>query len=264
MRKNIWAAALCLLLLAGCGMSGEALGTQSTETPTETEPATELLGFPIDESHDAFYVGNGEENGWTLLVTAAWENGAWQLSVWEAPELTQPIQTMVVSGNNYNRMGFAADVNFDGYMDFGYGAAEGVVNNAYYTVWLWNEEQGQFVESLECSALCNPQFDAVTGTVSSYVHRDAGAFTKDFYHWEDGKLVNVRRIDVGGQMVDTEDGSQLLPTLPEDPGTATQTLVVTDWVNGEPQEVYRRVFGNDGDAVFEEAERWHDLTYHGE
>ena len=65
-------------------------------------------------------------------------------------------------------------------------------------------------------------------------------------------------------MVETGDGPQLAPALPEATGPVTQTLVVTDWVNGEPQEVYRRVFETGSDAVFEEAERWYDLNYHGE
>lgn len=246
MKKTLWAvmaAALCLLLLAGCGTS-ETPPTSPTPTPSETSAATEILGFPIDEYHNAFYVGEGDENGRTPLVTAAWENGAWQLSVWEAPELTQPIQTMTVSGSQYDRMSFAADVNFDSYTDFGYGAAEGVVNSEFYTIWLWDEAQGQFVESPECSALCNPQFDAVTGTVSSYVHRDAGAFTKEFYRWQDGKLYMVRRVAVDFPSMTDENG----------------ILTVTDQINETLQEVCREEFTGDG---VEEAARWYDLAYHG-
>ena len=176
-------------------------------------------------------MGSGEENGRTLLATAAWENGAWRLSVWEPHDLSEPIQTITAEGSVVERVSTVGDFNFDGDTDFGYAVFLGAHNNVRYTFWLWDEEQGLFVESPECSALCNPQFDVATETVSSYIHRDAGAFTKEFYHWQDGALAAVRQIDVGGQMVETGDGPQLAPALPEATGPVTQTLVVTDWVN---------------------------------
>lgn len=247
---KVIAAALCLLLLAGCAPAGE------NETPEPSEP---LMG----EAQETFFVDTGGTMG-KLMVNAAWSNGCWNLSVWDQTQADQPIQTMTAEGSKEERRSTVEDFNFDGYTDFGYAAFLGNYSHVRYTFWLWDEAQGQFVESPECSALCNPQFDAATETVSSYLHQDVGACTKNFYRWENGELAAVRQIEVGYQMVETEDGQQVVAALAEDPEGATQTLIVTDWAGGEPQEVCRRVFETGSDAVYDEARRWYDLDYHGE
>ena len=121
--------------------------------------------------------------------------------------------------------------------------------NGFFTLWIWDEQQGQFCEMRDW--LVNPTFDAETETVSTYMHYSAFSGVQCYSRWEDRELVMLRRI----------------VTYQPEPkeGTETQLLTVEDRINGELTEVYREIFVDDEDGkIYEEAARWDDLNYHGE
>ena len=83
MRKRVFALLLCFTLpLSACGQGREEIPepvptVTATPAPTPTptpepeptsEEVTELWGFPIDDTHDAFEVPTGGKLG-TVLVT---------------------------------------------------------------------------------------------------------------------------------------------------------------------------------------------------
>ena len=102
----------------------EAVTPPPTPTPEPThqpaEEPKELWGFPINDTHDAFEVPTGGKLG-TVLVTVEMNEEEFisTVSVWDASDLTAPIQTMEEEGAAPHRRELL-DANFDGYMDFTY------------------------------------------------------------------------------------------------------------------------------------------------
>lgn len=266
-------AAAFLFLLAGCGPKETVTPAPSpsevvtptptatpTSTPTPTPPPTpepteepkELWGFPIDDTHDAFEVPTGGKLG-TVLVTvevgpAKYDGTLNTFSVWLKDDLATPIQQMEAEAYVFHWSN-VVDANFDGYMDFGYMYSMGNQPN-YWHYWIWNEEQGQFVQEPAFDLISEPQFDAETGVISGYARDSAASGIESFHRWEDGKLVCVREVEV---------------CYPRNEWTE-QDLVVRDRVNGELVEVYRKTFGppEDNSPIYDEAVKWYDLNYHGE
>lgn len=267
MRKVVYTAAAVLLLLAGCGERGPAAQPGPTQTPSgpsapaspapeaSPSPALTLADFPVDDTHDAFAVDTGGSLG-ELLVALEWDDEGelfpdapftLRFTVWDPLEPDQPLQTLTMEDcYEFGPFGQVVDANFDGYMDFGYPYSLGA-SNAYYWFWLWDEEQGQFVEAPELADLSRPWFDAETQTVSSSTHSSAVSSGQGFYRWEEGELVLIRSVAIDGP---AEDGSLV--------------LTVKDRAGGVLTQVYHESFmPEEEELIFDEAARWSDLDYHG-
>ena len=127
MRKRVFALLLCFTLpLSACGQGRE--GTPEPE-PT-SEEVTELWGFPIDDTHDAFEVPTGGKLGTVLVTVELVEvEGTFfeeqHFSVWTASDLINPLQSMTAEDVTYFKWKDVRNANFDGYMDFGYMYAMG-------------------------------------------------------------------------------------------------------------------------------------------
>lgn len=266
MRKRLFALLLCLVLsLTACGQKSvetPEASPMAAETPTSTSTPTpepiptpeevkELWGFPVDDTHDAFEVPTGGRLG-TVLVTVEIESEEaeeLQFFVWRADDFEKPLQTMTAERIWSFHWMDVRDVNFDGYVDFGYLYALGVCNQ-FWHYWIWNEEKGLFVAEPEFDEISLPIFDEETGIISGYARGGfAGlAGTTTFHKWIDGKLTCIRRIETyprGGE---------------DDPWIVTVT--VEEQVDGELKTIYQEKFP--GDEALSEASKWHDLNYHGE
>ena len=235
--------------------------TPSPTTTPEAEPTpeeiTELWGFPIDGSHDAFEVPTGGKLG-TVLVTVEMEKDGEDeytsiLSVWEASNLTEPIQTIEREGVT-TRSHKLVDANFDGYIDFCYTWLFGVKNDNS-GLYVWNEEQGQFMPEKEF--LGDLVIDEEEKRIYNYSNGAGSSGTAEIFRWEDMQLVLAREIKL------------LYPETLED-GTIKQESVVEDSINGEWREVYREICYTPDEAAvlmnafYDGTLPWYDLSYHGE
>ena len=206
--------AALLFLLAGCGPKETVMPAPSpsevvtptptatpTSTPTPTPPPTpepteepkELWGFPIDDTHDAFEVPTGGKLGTVLVTVERGEDigdGLYRcaFSVWDSADLTTPIQTF--EEDSMICWHDEIDANFDGYTDFCYTYYHGAAN-ATFGLYLWDEEQGQFVLTEEFFGT-GLWADEETKTLQVYVHLSAVAAVEEHYRWEDGELVCFR------------------------------------------------------------------------
>lgn len=272
MRKLLLPAMLLAVCLNACAQPAQPIPSPSkaaTPSPTPavtaapsptptTEPSQApeaLWGFPIDDTHDAFEVDTKGKLG-TVLVTVEIENidaEEYQFSVWTKDDLQTPLQTMTAESCGVFHWNDVADVNFDGYMDYGYMYAMGN-QPTYWHYWVWDETKGQFVQEPEFDQISMPDFDPETGIISGWARSSAaGDGTTTFHRWENGKLVCVRRIIV------------LSPW-----GEAT-TLSVEDRVDGALKEVYCKEYPWEelkdepefGSSWMRERAKWEDLNYHG-
>jgi len=220
-----------------------------TPVPTESPAQEETLwGFPIDYTHDAFEVPTGGKLG-TVLVTVEIEDAAaeeFRFSVWSDANLEEPLQTMTASRTGFFRWKEVQDVNFDGYMDFGYMFFRGN-RSAYWHYWVWSEEQGEFVWIPEFDQISCPNFDEETGVISGYTmdEYDGGAGGYTFHRWTDRGLVCVRRVTISPCGTDTPNEVQ---------------LTVEEPIRGSLIEVFR--WETDREVARKEAEKWCDLAYH--
>lgn len=257
-RKYVTALAAALVLfLAGCGPREVAVPAPSPSATPEPrhfcEPElTEMWGFPIDDTHDAFEVSTWGKLG-TVLVTVEIENEAAEelhFSVWTEDNLTSPFQTMeAAKGNAFCNGSFVTDANFDGYHDFGYVYARDD-GTSYLHYWMWDEEKGQFVPEPTLDEIPWPFFDKETETIYNQVRTSMWSRISSFYRWEDGKPICVREIE----------------WCYPDWGKG-QDLAVRDRVDGELVEVYRKTFAppeEEDMSINVEAGKWQDLNYHGE
>ncbi len=255
-----------LLALSACAApSAETAPPAPTPTPIPTPEPTpkptpketsDLWGFPIDDTHDAFEVPTGGKLG-TVLVTVELKEGkeigwdALSFCVWRSDDLTQPIQTMEVEESNAFHWKDVRDANFGGYMDFGYMYAMGT-QPAYWHYWIWDEVQGLFVLEPEFDEISCPEFDEETGIISGYARDgDAGLSGHTTFHqWIDGRLVCIRRVETWLNDNDREGNIRLV------------TLIVQDQVDGELKTVFQKDYP--AEEAHTEAQRWCDLNYHGE
>ncbi len=216
---------------------------EPTHQPVE---AKELWGFPINDTHDAFEVPTGGKLG-TVLVTVEMneEEFVSTVSVWDASDLTAPIQTMEEEGAATHRQELL-DANFDGYMDFTYIWASGAKNNDF-GLYIWNEEEGRFLSG--GNFLGHLELDEEKKTVLNHSNGAGSSGTTEIFRWEDGKLSCVRQIEIH---------------YPETKGeNVTQLLTVEEYVNGEWTEIGRETCGAETD-IYDKASLWYDLDYYGE
>lgn len=226
MRKRVFALLLCFTLpLSACGQGRE--GTPEPE-PT-SEEVTELWGFPIDDTHDAFEVPTGGKLGTVLVTVELVEvEGTFfeeqHFSVWTASDLINPLQSMTAEDVTYFKWKDVRNANFDGYMDFGYMYAMGN-QPAYYHYWIWDEGQGLFVAEPEFDQISWPQFDEETGVISGWARSSCCSGTETYHCWENDKLVCFRKVEY---------------THPDE--NFHQEKVVYERINGELVEVSREPY----------------------
>jgi len=257
-KTSIFLLAALLTLSACAAPSVETVPPtpSAVETPTPTptpEETPALYGFPIDDTHDAFEVPTGGKLG-TVLVTVEMVEGEYEpeiiphaiLSVWTLDDLTQPIQTVEVWG--FTDQHEWLDANFDGYMDFCYTLFMGA-SNKNDSLWLWDEEAGQFVYGGEFLGYGLAP-DQENKLVYLYQHESAASGVTGIYRWKDDELVCERLVSVH------------YPEYLED-GTVQQLLTVEDHINGEMVEVYSQMFGDpsESEEIYAEASLWFDLDY---
>lgn len=256
-----------VLLLGGCAApAAEAppLAPEVTVTPTvtptpeptpePTEELTELWGFPIDDTHDAFEVPTGGKLG-TVLVTVEMneEKFVSTVNVWNTSDLKAPIQTIETEGVTTHRRE-QMDANFDGYMDFVYTWFSGAKNNDS-GLYVWDEEQEQFVPRRDF--IGDLVVDGEKNRIYIYASGAGPSGTAKIFHWENEELILKRIIDV------------FYPETLED-GTIQQEIAVEDIVDGAGREVYRKTYHTPDeiaavmDAYYGGALLWYDLDYHGE
>ena len=255
MKKRWMGLLLGLALgLAACGQGGgETPSPTAEETVTATPEVelasgqvTELWGFPIDNTHDAFEVPTGGKRG-TVLVTVEMnrEELISTLSVWDASDLTTPIQTMKEEGATTHRREIF-DANFDGDMDFSYIWASGAKNDNF-GLYIWNEEEGRFSPGRNFLGHLKIDEEGETVRISSNGAGTAG--TVQIFQWIDGELFCVRRIE---RHCPETEGEKI-----------TQLLTVEEYGNGEWTEIERKICGEET-LIYDEASLWYDLNYHGE
>ena len=87
------------------------------------------------------------------------------------------------------------DVNFDGYLDLELLSSRGTAGEEY-NFWLFNKTSGKFVFNKKLSELQNPRFNHKTKTIKAVgiIGRLGDDYVKDFYQFENGKLVMVREV----------------------------------------------------------------------
>ena len=250
MKVRLSALALCALLLAGCRQVEEG----SASLPPEPVPQTaqELLeGQTIDDTHDAFLVDTGGRLG-TLLVTVEQYQDGYEryglFEVWDPHNMAQPIQREIkpldLVGSHLTE-----DANFDGYGDFGYLYAMGNQPNYWY-FWIWDEEQGRFIEEPAFADISEPVFDQEKQLITGWA-RSSGASTglSTVYRWVDGRLVCVRRIEV------EVDASTHFERI---------SMSVEDWIDGAQVEVFYQTYDLEDGSWFDERSKWEaNLDYHG-
>lgn len=250
MGKNVLWGGLGLLLLCGCAAAAPE-PSPAAQTPDTPEQAA--VRWLADEAHAAFRVGDlwvtmeagetgTEEPGFTTAL----------LKVWDPTDLSAPLQTMEQATDDYlfGRVQ-VVDANFDGYPDFGSMYAMGN-QPVYYDFWLWDEEQGRFVEEPVLSEISDPQFDPATETISGYARVGwAGAAGEHtFYRWIGGQPTLIRRV-----WTDVE------PT--EAGGKDTLTLAVEDRRDGALTEVFRQTYPLESGGWLDARAQWLDLDYPG-
>lgn len=268
MRKILLPALLLAAALTACTNAPEPAPTAAptptvTPTPTSTpsptpsaeatpvpipEP-TELWGFPIDDTHDAFEVDTKGKLG-TVLVTVEtreieerepeWLPCHETIRVWTLSDLTEPIQTIEKDVAVFDPG--LIDANFDGHPDIDYVWFR-AATNFNHSLLTWDEKAGQFVYKGDFSGY-GLIIEEETQTLYEYNHGSAVAGIHSIYRWEDGELVCARTVNVN------MDGWD---------------LAVCDRVDGELTEVYRETFGppEDDGPIYDEAVKWLDLSYHG-
>jgi len=237
--------------------------TLRPDPQAETDDSGESLwGFPIDDEHFAFEVPIGGELS-TVLVTV--EEGEMQdyegelfFSVWNRDDLSAPIQTWETIGREC-RMYETLDVNFDGYTDFVYSQALGIVNITY-DMYLWDEENKQFIYVHDPfyyghGAGITP--DEENKMLTTYAHESAASGIHKYFKIEDNVAVGIRRIEFH------------YPEHPDDTHYQ-QLFTVEDMIDGTLTEVYRRTFTGLSDHMhrteeeWAEIKPWFDVNYHGE
>lgn len=209
-RQKVAALLAALLVLSGCHRAaaptpgpGEtaAPAPSATPSPAPSEDPGQLWGFPVDDEHDAFEVDTKGQRG-TVLVTVEKTGGSaydgatlCRFSVWAREDQTTPLQQMEL--HLWSTFGGAnvVDANFDGHMDFTYRLMLSA-KSAMASLWLWDEEAGQFVEEPEYANIPNPLVDPESQTISGVVsYSAAGDGEERTYRWEKGHLVCVERVE---------------------------------------------------------------------
>lgn len=249
---------IAVLALSGLLASLLCACAQGTGQPDASVSSQEdfLAGKVVEwlaaENHTAFQAGDfwvtmeGGEADASQGFTA-------RLTVWDPQDLSQPLQTMEQETDPF-LFGKVqvVDANFDGYLDFGSMYAMGN-QPIYYDFWLWDQEQGCFVQEPSLSQVSDPQFDPADQIVSGYARGGfAGAAGEHvFYQWIDGQLTLIRRVETS---VET-----WIETGAED----TVVLTVEDRGSGELKEVFCQTYSLSDGSWWAPCQQWCDLTYAG-
>lgn len=170
--RRIWAAALALLL-AGCG--AKTLG--DTALPKE-----EALLYSEQFSDITAQLWGDRETGTAMTLELLAADG----TVSQTFDLSAFGGVMAPRGLTWE------DLNCDGYPDL-YADKWTAANNWAYACWLWDPEAGQYRYSEELSALPSPVFS--WRTVTANAHEGAAWNWTSLYRWEDGELVEIRRME---------------------------------------------------------------------
>ena len=242
-KRVLWGALGLTLLLCSCNA---AAPEPSPTDQTADTPEQAAVRWLAEENHVAFQVGDF----WVTLEHTEEEKAA--ITVWNPADLSAPLQTMEqeiepwVFGQSQ-----VADANFDGYPDFGCVRFQGN-QPQYWNFWLWDEEQGKFVEEPALSEISAPQFDAANEIVSGYARAGwAGAAGEQtFYQWMDGQLTLIRRVETS---VETAEAG----------GTDTLVLTVEDRRDGALTEVFRQTYPLENGGWWDVREQWCDPYYQG-
>lgn len=223
-----------MLILSGCAAPAAETPVRTpvaTETPkpalppepvSTSEEVKELWGFPIDDAHDAFEVPTGGKLG-TVLVTVEIGEEEFYFSVWTTDNLDEPIQRMTAEGPERLHHYYLMDANFDGYPDFCYSYALAAAN-ARYEMWVWDEEQGQFVGTGQLVGM-GLIVDEEAQSLSHWVHGSAASGHWEYFRWENGELICFRREEI---------------TYPDE--NFHQEKVVYERINGKLVEVSREPY----------------------
>lgn len=251
MRTKLVLLALCALFLMGCQESGGEVSSAPEPAP-QPKTARELLEEqPVDDTHDAFLVDTGGKLGTLLVTVEQYQDGYNRyglFEVWDPRDRTRPIQREIKELSFFGSHQ-TVDANFDGYGDFGYLYAMGNQPNYCY-FWLWDEEQGRFVEEPAFADISEPVFDREKQQITGWA-RSSGASTglSTIYRWIDGKLTCVRRIEAE---VDASTGFKSI------------FLSVEDRIDGTQVEMFYQTYDLENGDWFEERSKWEeDLNYHG-
>ena len=215
----------------------------------------------IDSARDAFLVDTGGRLG-TLLVTVEsceaekdlvadipFPNYELHFSVWDPLNMDIPLQTMVrYASQLFDSVSYhVSDYNFDGHADFTWRYYLSASTGLSY-LWLWDEDQGQFVEEPAYAKLSNPLCDPEKQAISSTWRTGADSRVDAFYRWIDGSLTLVRRIEI------------------HQPQGNMQLVTVEDLTDGQMEEVYHEELDL---TTMKEIDprvdgKWYDLDYHSE
>lgn len=224
------------------------------ENGDAVRPAQDMHAFPIS-------AGNGGGNLFVVMKAKPIPGTESMLEAQGHPldiyiyqndgeiRLIQQVQT--TANYDYFQSVQLADVDFDGDMDFYWPSSKG---NASYSgvYWIWDEGSRQFIsDPYHLDRLSHPSFDAERRLIRSdyVINWQAGA--TDYWKYEDGNLICIRSI---------------CAHYPDEPA-GTQTLSVTDWINGQSVEVYHAEYAEEDGTMEEEFAnlmKWHNLNYHGE
>lgn len=169
--------------------------------------------------------------------------------VWDPQDTAKPTQREIKELSFFGSHQ-TVDANFDGCEDFGYLYAQGN-QPRYCYFWLWDEEQGKFVEEPAFADISDPVFNQEKQLVTGWA-RSSGASTglTTVHRWIDGKLTCVRRIEVE---LDASSGWERI------------AMSVEDWINGTQVEMFYRTYDLEDGSWFEERTKWEeDLDYCGE
>lgn len=220
--------ALCLLGACAAPMAEETVAPTPIPTPSP-EVVTELWGFPIDDTHDAFEVPTGGRLGTVLVTVEAGEEVPGGLchcvfSVWDTADLTTPLQTFeglqTVWEDRLYCVVFPQDVNFDGYEDLCY-TYSGNAEDSALGLYLWDEPQARYVFAKEFPCDGALRLNEEEQTVE-YGNSASGML--ETCRWENGELVCFRKSK--STLVDEEMQSY---------ETVTYELIDGQW-----QEISRR------------------------
>lgn len=116
-----------------------------------------------------------------------------------------------------------ADMNFDGYTDFGVCYYKDALN-AYYFCFIWNNTDRTFRYQLSLSNLANPDFDPVTNQVIAYERITTDTATEKIYTYTSGVLTHISSKNVTEEP-DTE-GAETVDANLQVTGSGTSATLI--------------------------------------
>jgi hypothetical protein len=90
---------------------------------------------------------------------------------------------------------FSRDMNFDGYLDLLLSLGQPGSGGDYYEIFIYDPKSGTFKRDPQFDEILTPVVDTVAKTITSNFAGGVHSFNRDTYHYENGKLVCIRRED---------------------------------------------------------------------